>query len=167
MMDAHEPRDVDAVIDDVARAMTSVELSRDLRPAVTSRIARPSWTFGWRSSLAAAGIAAIALAAVVTQWRPTPPRSRPVADLAAPRRPAVAPLSDPLVPDVPVTHRARATVARQTIGGPATAEGTVEITPVAIVPLEPGDTVTGAQAPVDIAPIEVEPVRISQLELVE
>ena len=63
----------------------------------------------------------------------------------------------------------RAVARRQIVAGLSETTDTVEIRPMAIVPLE-HDTTTDADASlqlVEIAPIDVEPLRVSQLELVE
>jgi len=174
----HESRDLDSVIDEVAQAMTRAELRRDLRPAIAERLeARPpSWLSGW--GVAAAGAAAALVMLVAMMMRPgespQPPR---VADSGSPRptvasapaRAGDASASAPTVIAVravrPPTRRA---VGRQTIA-PAT-PGVVEIRPLSVVPLEEEDVEADAQAlsgGLVIVSIDVEPVRISQLELVE
>jgi hypothetical protein len=88
---------------------------------------------------------------------------------SAPARAVDASASAPTVTQArAVGQPARRAVARQTIA-PAT-PGIVEISPLAVVPLKTDDESLGAEAPsqmVVIAPIDVEPVRINQLELVE
>jgi hypothetical protein len=172
-MEPHDPRDLDGVIDDVARAMTATAPAPDLRPALASRIvSRPSSTFAWRAGIATAAAAAVVLAAVVLWPRPVTPPSR-VATVSipaptssgVPEPRAVVAQADAAVPRA--IHRVRAVASRQIASDSADAEGVVEITPLAILPLEEERTSTSARANVEIAPIEVEPVRIDQLELVE
>jgi len=170
-MDPHESRDLDGVIDDVARAMTGAELARDLRPAVASRIASaPSSTLlgqaWWRAGLAAAGVAAVVLVAVV--MRPTPERPRPqtVAGADGVRTAVAAPVADEhQATEIRRTARA---VARQTVDDTPVTEEAVDVSPVAIVPLEEieEDALASPQL-VEIAPIDVELVSIGELELVE
>jgi hypothetical protein len=176
-MDSHESRDLDSVIDDVARAMTSMELARDLRPAVASRVSRPAeWTLvgqpWWRPGLAAAAVAVVVVA-VVMRPAPEPLRPQRVADAG---RPIVAkpvdstgPASAPPSAASQAIRRTARPVARQTIVDTETA-GVVDISPVAIVPLEGDDeedTRLTSSHVVEIAPIDVEPLSISGLELVE
>ena len=174
-MEPHDPRDLDAVIDDVARALTSTGPARDLRHAVASRIAsRPSWPFGWRVGMAAAVAVAVVVLAVVMRPAPGPQGPRPVAEGGAPSvvPAAASALTETAAPVAterrPVVREARVAAARQTIGGATVTDGMVEIRPVAIVPLEDDGAAAESQALVVIEPIDVEPVRISQLgELVE
>jgi len=173
----HESQDLDGVIDEVAQAMTRAELPRDLRPAIAARItSRPSWTPGWR--VAAAGAAAAVVLLVAVMVRPgESPGPTPVADsrrtgsVVAPEPTPAAVNASASAPTVIQTRAAgqvaRRAVSRQTIA-PAT-PGIVEIDSLAVVPLKE-DVETGAPAlssVVAIAPIDVEPVRISQIELVE
>src|SRR6185295_5995551 len=76
--------------------------------------------------------------------------------------PPRADLRDPLPLEVRAVRRApRAAVARQRLGGITTAD-VVEIDPLAIVPLDADEP---SESPmVEITPIDIEPVRISQLE---
>jgi hypothetical protein len=179
-MDSHDVRDPDGVIDEVARAMTSAELGRDLRPAVASRLASPApWTlFGqpwWRAGLATAAVAAAVLAVVVPRPDTEPQRRQPVA-VAGDTRSVPAQRPGPAAVEATsgderqqIASRPRMRpVARQTIDDTDIAE-IVAISPVAIVPLEGDDedTVLTSSHVVEIAPIDVEPVRISGLELVE
>jgi hypothetical protein len=168
-MDSHDVRDPDGVIDEVARAMTSTELTRDLRPAVASRIVSPpSWAFGWR-----AGVAAVVVAAVVL--RPSPEPQRPqttVADTGGARAatppPSVPDAADPRMfaeGQAGAIGRVSIPVARQTVVEASASATVVEIAPLAFVPLE-ADSLEPVEQ-VEIAPIDVEPVRLSQLELVE
>ena len=174
-----ESRDLDGVIDEVARAMTGAALPRDLRPAIATRIAsRSSWAPGWRVATAAAALAVAVVSAIVVSRPGELRQTRPIAQAVTP--PPVAaggePASGAARPDTarvtdvaPRPPRKVARVARQTIA-PAT-PGIVEISPLAVVPLKEDDAATRAQAPpqmVLIAPIDVERVRISELgELVE
>ena len=175
-MDPLDSRDLDGVIDDVARRMTGADVPRDLRSAVASRLASPApWTIGWRTGVAAA-VAALMVTAVVTRPAPEPQRSQTVADAGGARAATPPPAA---VPDAPgsltssaaqaaAIRRASRPVARQTIDD-ADIAGIVDISPVAIVPLEGDDedTVLTSSHVVEIAPIDVEPVRINGLELVE
>jgi len=178
-MDRHEPRDLDGVIDEVARAMTGAELARDLRPAVAARIASaPSWTlFGqawWRAGLAAAGVAAVVLVAVVL--RSTPEPQPPQTVVAGGVRAAGTTVASP-GPPAPTAREGQAaaigrtarTVVRQTIADTPVAAETVDISPVAIVPLEDNEVAAVLAVPqlVEIAPIDVELVSIGELQLVE
>ena len=177
-----ESRDLDGVIDEVAQAMTRADLPGDLRRAVAARLAArqpswsPSWLSGWRVAAAGAAVAVVVLVAVMIQPGESP-RPAHVVDAGA-TRPPVAPAPAPVVdafPPAPIVIQARAAgrparraAGRQTIA-PAT-PGIVEIPPLAVVPLKEGDELSGAETPsqvVVIAPIDVEPVRISQIELVE
>jgi hypothetical protein len=163
----HESRDLDGVIDAVAQAMTREEHPRDLRPAIAARLAarQPSWLSVWRVAAASAAAAVVVLVAMMVQPGESP-RPAHVADSGSPR---------PTVPPVPTAIQARAVgqparrvVARQTIA--AATPGIVEIRPLALVPFKTDDELSGGEAPshlVVIAPIDVEQVRISQLELVE
>ena len=161
----HDTRDLDGVIDEVAQAMTGAELRRDLRPAIAARIAgRPSWTSGWRMGTAVAAIASIVIAVVVMRSEREPRETRPVAEAGLVRTEAPAPRVDsaPTVEQAAAVPRApRGGVGRQRLGGVTTAD-VVEIDPLAIVPLE-ADEASGSQV-VEIAPIDIEPVRVSQLE---
>jgi hypothetical protein len=176
-MDSHESRDLDGVIDEVARAMTSRELARDLRPAVASRVSSPAaWTFvgqpWWRPGLAAA-VAAMVVVAVVMRPAPEPQRPQTVADAgrAIVTRPADSSghESAPAAAESQAIRGTARPVARQTIVDTEIA-GVVDISPVAIVPLEGDDeedTMLTSSHVVEIAPIDVEPLSISGLELVE
>jgi len=173
-----ESQDLDGVIDEVAQAMTRAELPRDLRPAIAGRLAtrQPSWLGGWRVAAAGAAVAVVLLVAVIVRPGESP-RPAHVADSRGTRS-SVAPAPVPAVVDASAPaptviqtraagQLARRAVSRQTIA-PAT-PGIVEIDPLAVVPLKE-DAETGAQAlsrVVVIAPIDVEPVRISQIELIE
>jgi hypothetical protein len=160
----HESRDLDGVIDQVAQAMTRAERPRDLRPAIAARLAarQPSWLSVWRVAAASAAAAGVLLVAMMVRPGESP-RPAHVADSGSP------------VPPVPTVIQARAVgqparrvVARQTIA--AATPGIVEISPLAVVPFKTDDELLGGEAPshmVVIAPIDVEQVRISQLELVE
>jgi hypothetical protein len=174
-MDSHDVRDPDGVIDEVARAMTSTELTRDLRPAVASRIASPSSrAFGWRAGVAAAAVAAVVVAAVVLRPSPESQRPQTVAGAGAERATVATPVDSSgsetalAATESQARRRTGRPVARQTIVDTEIAE-IVDISPVAIVPLEgdDGDTVLTSSHVVEIAPIDVEPVSISGLELVE
>ena len=162
----HDTRDLDGVIDEVAQAMTGAALRRDLRPAIAARIAgRSSWTSGWRMGTAVAAIASIVIALVVMRSEREPRETRPVADAGVVRTETPAPRVDSVPPveqAAAIRQAPRAGVARQRLGDTrATADG-VEITPLAIVPLDQ-DEPSESQM-VEITPIEVEPVRVSQLE---
>lgn len=169
-MEPHDSRDLDGVIDDVARAMTSTELARDLRPAVASRVSSgPSSTFGWRAGLAAAAIAAVVLVAVVLRPAAVPPPSQVASRLpeAAPPE-AVAPVPRAAgareeSPTPPVIRRARAAVRRQVVDEATENQSIVEIEPLADLPLREARATASTQARIDIAPIAVEPVRIREL----
>ena len=172
-MDRQEPRDLDGVIDDVARGMTSTGLTRDLRPAVAARMAgAASWTLGWREACAAAAAAAVVLAVVL--MRPGPEEKRPPvvanagevrATVPAPQRDPAAAVEEQVAATVPTSRR----VARQLVDDTPMVEQVVEIDPLAIVPLEQDDATesTLLSRTVEIAPIDVERVSISQLEQVE
>ena len=179
-MDRHESRDLDGVIDEVARAMTGAELARDLRPAVVARIASaPSWTlFGqawWRAGLAAAGVAAVVLVAVVLRSTPEPqPPQTVVAGGVRAAGTTVASFGGTPAPTAREGHaaaigRTARTVVRQTIADTPVAAETVDISPVAIVPLEDNEVAAVLAVPqlVEIAPIDVELVSIGELQLVE
>ena len=162
----HETRDLDGVINEVAQAMTGAELRRDLRPAIAARIAGgPSWTSGWRMGTAVAAIASIVIAVVVMRSEREPRETRPVAEAGPVKTEAPAPRIDsvPTVEQAAAVPRApRAGVGRQRLGDTrATADG-VAIAPLAIAPLD-ADEPSESQI-VEITPIEVEPVRVSQLE---
>jgi hypothetical protein len=174
----HESRDLDGVIDEVAQAMTRAERPRDLRLAIAERLAArpPSWLSVWRVAAASAAMAVVVL--VVMMMRPgESPQPAHVADsgspppavASAPARAVDASASAPTVTQArAVGQPARRAVPRQTIA--AATPGIVEISPLAVVPLKTDDESLGAGAPshmVVIAPIDVEPVRISQFELVE
>jgi hypothetical protein len=174
-MDQRDSQDLDRVIDEVARAMTSVDVPRDLRPAVAARIASaPPWSFGWRVAAAGAAVAAVVIGAVVLRTGSEPQNPRPVAGggvraaitpppIAAP---AEAPPRAATARDAGAVRQvARAAVRRQTIVGVAAVVETVAIDPVAIVPLD----ADGPSPPqlVQIKPIEFMPVRISEFDRVE
>jgi hypothetical protein len=172
-MDRGEPRDLDGVIDDVARGMTSTGLARDLRPAVAARMAgAKSWTLGWRAAFAAAA-AAVVLAAVL--MRPAPEQKRPPAVASAGEVRAAAPTPQGTQALAAVEEQVAATlprvrpVARQLVVDTPLAEPVVDIDPLAIVPLEEDDAIesTLSSQRVEIAPIDVERVSISELEQVE
>jgi hypothetical protein len=163
----HESRDLDSVIDEVAQAMTRAERPRDLRAAIAERLeARPpSWLSGWRVAAASAAAAVVLLVAVMMRPGESPQPAH-VADSSSPR-PTVAP-APAVIQARAVGQPARRAVARQTIA-PVT-PGIVEIRPLAVVPFKTDDELSGGEAPshmVVIAPIDVEQVRISQIELVE
>jgi hypothetical protein len=163
-MDRQEPRDLDGVIDDVARGMTSTALTRDLRLSVAGRMAGAvSWTLGFR--------AAVVLAAVL--MRPGPEEKRPPAVANAGNVSATPPAAGvqaaAVVEQVAATVPKTRPVARQLVDDTPVVEEVVAIDPLAIAPLEAEDT---AESPllsqrVEIAPIDVERVSISQLEQVE
>ena len=167
----HDTRDLDGVIDEVAQAMTGTALRRDLRPAIAARIAgRSAWTPGWRMGTAVAAIASIVIAVVVMRSEREPAVTSPRAPVATadqtprvePRQPvsATLPPRADLIGPLPLVAP-RASVRRQRLGGVTTAD-VVEIAPLAIVPLDQ-DEPSESQM-VEITPIEVEPVRVSQLE---
>jgi hypothetical protein len=168
-MTPHESRDLDDVIDDVARAMTSCRLERDLRPAIAARREGvPSWWMDWRLAATVALVAFLVGVAVMPRSGGEPP---PTQRAAVPDdQPVVtAPDETRTVPG-PVTAEPRSArqerrVARQTIVRTAGTEDVVIIPPVAIVPLEEDLTPPAQTAPqiVTIAPIDVEPVRIRTL----
>ena len=176
-MDRRDSQDLDRVIDEVARAHDERGLPGDLRPAVAARIASaPTWSFAWRAGVASAAVAVVVLAAVVLRSTPEPQRPRTVAD-AGGERAAVTTVESPGGPTAPAAGQgqvaaggrmARA-VVRQTIDDTPMTEETVDISPVAIVPLEDNEVAAVLAVPqlVQIAPIDVELVSISQLELVE
>ena len=176
-MDRHERRDLDGVIDDVARAMTGTAMARDLRPAVAGRIASgPPWTLGWRVGLAAAGVAAVVLVAVVMRPTPEPRRPQPAAGVDAVRAAVTAAPSGgdqraPLADEgqAEATRRTGRAVTRQTVDDTVVIAETVDISPVAIIPLEEFEEDAAVASPqlVEIAPIDVELVSIGELELVE
>jgi hypothetical protein len=163
----HDTRDLDGVIDEVAQAMTGVELRRDLRPAIAARMAgRPAWTFDWRVATAAAAVASVVLAVVVMRPGREPETAPPAPVARVEQTPRVDPRADltgplPQVEERAVPRARRASVARQRLGNITTAD-VVEIDPLAIVPLDDHEA-SNAQR-VEIVPIDVEPVRISQLE---
>ena len=178
-MDVNDPRDLDSVIDDVARAMTSDAPARDLRPAVAARLATSSsWTFGWRTGFAAAAVAAVVLAAVVMRpgmpdVKSNRPPSSAVADgsgpaTGAPTGQSVEAASTASLAAVARPQPARA-VARQTIDDGPDTDDVVEVTPLAIAPLEDSDAtdITLMSQSVEIAPIDIEPLTIGELEQVE
>jgi hypothetical protein len=178
-MTSHDLRDLDGVIDDVARAMTDARLAHDLRPAVTSRIASPAPRgLGWRTVLAGAAVAAAVLVLVVMRPAPAPQRPQAGGGRVATRvtiGPAVPPAVEPdaIVPEGAADGRTATPrgvarpVARQTIDD-AQVAGVVDISPLEIVPLAAEDEgALTASHVVDIAPIEVEPVAIDELELIE
>lgn len=169
----HESPDLDGVIDEIAQAMTSAELTRDLRPAIAARVAsRTSWTIGWRVATATAALAVIVVTMIVVSRPGEEPRQTPsVAEAVTPPpvveggEPGDAPAVARVEAIEPRKARPVARIARQTIApaGP----GIVEIDPVAIVPLKEDDAASAAQGSsprVDVLPLkDVEPVRISQL----
>jgi hypothetical protein len=172
-MQPQEPRDVDGVIDTVARAMTSARLARDLSPAIAARIAaRPPWPVAWRVAMAGAVMAAVVLVAVVW-WPGEPPAqvARSIASQSAvtvslqqvPARPTT---SEGAVTEIRTSRPPVRAVSRQTIVAATGASGDVDIRPLAIVPVE-ADPLVPLEA-VEITPIDVEPVRIAGVgELVE
>jgi hypothetical protein len=86
---------------------------------------------------------------------------QPAPTALPPRADLIGPL---LRAEVSTVRRARRpSVARQRLGGVTTAD-VVEIDPLAIAPLD-ADEAGGSQM-VEIVPIEVEPVRISELETI-
>ena len=167
-MDPHDSRDLDGVIDGVARAMTATELAHDLRPAVASRIADgPPWTIGWRAGLAAAAIIAVVVAAVVLRPLPSTPIER-VAEVTAPgprtpAAPVVATREEAAAPRV--VREARVAVRRQVVveSAEANAQSIVEVEPLASIPLTEERAAVPTQARIEIAPIDVAPVRIREL----
>jgi hypothetical protein len=171
-MDREGPRDLDGVIDDVARGMTSTRLTRDLRPAVAAGMAAASWTPGWRAGFTAAA-AAVVLAAVL--MRPAPEQNRPPALANAGEVRPAAPTSQGTQASAAVEEPVAATlprirpVARQLVDDTPLAAQVVDIDPLAIVPLEADDAIENVllSQRVEIAPIDVERVRISELEQVE
>jgi hypothetical protein len=125
--------------------------------------------------VASAAVAVVVLAAVVLRSTPEPQRPRTVAD-AGGERAAVTTVESPGGTTAPagqgqvaVGGRMARAVVRQTIDDTPVTEETVDISPVAIVPLEDNEVAAVLAVPqlVQIAPIDVELVSISQLELVE
>lgn len=170
-MERHESQDLDGIIDEVARAMTSVERARDLRPAVASRIASvPSWTMGWRVGMAAAAMAAIAFVAVVVRPVAEPERAPSSATAGGQGSVTAAPHVPQRVESASaesvaaVARPARVVVRQRLVDRPPTEE-VVEIAPLAIGRLE-ADPLAPSQQ-VLITPIDLEPVSIGELELVE
>ena len=133
----------------------------------------PSWTPGRRAACAVAAAVVVVLAAVL--MRPAPEQNRPHAvATAGGMRGAVPRPQDRAVPvggerQVAVTVSRVRRVARQLVDDTPAVEPIVEIDPVAIVPLQDGDARenTLLSQRVEIAPIDVEQVSISQLEQVE
>ena len=170
-MEPHDSRDLDGAIDDVARAMTTSVLARDLRPAIAARVAarRRSWPIGWRVATMGAAMAAVAVAVAVVSRPGFEPQAAPPGAEARGVPPVVAGAPPPSTV-TPRTARPDR-VARQTIDRAAAAAEDVAITRVAIVPLADDGAGLEEMEPtrvVEIAPIDVEPVRISELgELVE
>jgi hypothetical protein len=181
-MERHESRDLDAVIDGVARAMTSGRLERDLRSALAARlVAAPSWAIGWRAVVAVAAMAVLAVTVAVVSRSGGEPRQTRSAARPGDQRAVASGHELPAVPGpvAAVDVRAERTeptgrrasrpairVARQTIVRPTGTGDIVVIRPVTIVPLAGNDpTTTAPRVPqaVTIAPIEVEPVRITEL----
>jgi hypothetical protein len=170
----HDTRDLDGVIDEVAQAMTGAELRRDLRPAIAARIASaPPWSIGWRAGMAATVVAAVVIVAVVVRTGSNPPDSRPVAGGGGVRTstvPRVRPqVETQAVESLTAVARPRPArmVARQTIDAAPATEGVVEIPPLAIEPLDTEPLEAYPLAPsqvVQIVPIDVEPVRIGELD---
>ena len=188
-MDADKPRDVDALIDGVARAMTGGEPSDALRAEVLRQIAvaasaaaaPPPRAITWRPwAVAAAGV--VVVAAVVWQldgWngkrndsaavRQVPDRA--AANVPAPARPAAG--AAPRDAAVTVTAREPASfdqaapravppAARQS-SGPVDEASTVAIAPLAIDPLRPAALVAETGLPLD--DIEIDPIPIRPLAL--
>lgn len=160
----HDTRDLDGVIDEVAQAMTGAELRRDLRPAIAARIAgSPSWALGWRMGTAMAVVSSVVLVVVVMRSGRQPETVPPASVATVEQTPRVEPSQPrPTVVEAPAVPRARrAAPSRQRLGAITTSD-VVAIDPLAIVPLD-ADEASGSQM-VEIVPIEVEPVRISQIE---
>jgi hypothetical protein len=181
-MERHESRDLDAVIDGVARAMTSRRLERDLRSALAARlVAAPPWAIGWRTAVAVAAMAVLAVTMAVVSRSGGEPQPTRSAARPGDQRAVASGQELPAVPGLTTAVDVRAErtepterrasrpairVARQTIVRPTGTEDIVVIRPVSIVPLAGNDATTAApQAPqaVTIAPIDVEPVRITEL----
>ena len=176
-MGPDDSRDLDGVIDSVARAMTSGRLERDLRPVVAARLRRPSWPLGWRVAAASAMSVMVVAVALMSRSGGEPQQTPSIAG-----PPAVATGHEPRrVLSQPATAVARtkstksarglrssrpaARVARQTIVRTSGTEDVVVIAPMAIVPLEGDDvsmTASAASRVVTITPIDVEPVRIRE-----
>jgi len=177
-MDADKPRDVDALIDGVARAMTGGEPSDGLRAAVRRRIDGPvPKTAAWRPWVVAGATAAIVIVAVVWQLndraavRHVPDRS--AADVQAPARPDA--VAAPRAAAVMVSPSQRASadrpapradrqVARQS-QAPAGEPSTVEIAPLAIEPLRPAALVADTDTGRPLADIEIDPIPIRPLAI--
>jgi hypothetical protein len=170
-MEPHDARDIDDVIDDVARAMTSARLERDLRPTLAVRAAAtPPSASGWRLGMAAASLVALVVAvAVMSRPGGEPQQTRRAAGPDA--RPVVTAPDEPRIVRGPATATPQAVrherrVGRQTVLHTTGTEDIVVIRPLAVVPLEGDDVITTAPVArqvVTIAPIDVEPVRISAL----
>jgi len=170
-MDADKPREVDALIDGVARAMTAGEPSDALRAKVLRQIAAaasaaaPSRTIPWRP-WAAAAAAVVVVATVVWQLddravvRQVPDRA--AANVAAPPDAAVTMTARPPASLDQAAARAVRQVARQS-PGPVDEARTVAIAPLAIDPLRPSPLVAETGRPLD--DIEIDPIPIRPLAL--
>jgi hypothetical protein len=176
-MAMNERRDLDVVIDEVARAMTSAAPPASLRQAVARRVESPvRWTPGGRTWTAAAAVAVLALMAVVPRLghEGDGPSARVTRDEPEPPQAARAETTSPAIRAAPATERRVARRAEriglQTTGPVVTGE-TVVIDPLAIAALATDSVVVEAMpAPMDVSiePIAIAPMRVRELgELVE
>jgi len=158
MLDRHHD-EIDALIDDTARAMTAGTPPASLRAAIRRRIERPARTlWSWQAGLVAASVVLVAFiggrAWLTVTGEPEPGRTT-VEEVVATAAPVVeAPVARPPEPT-------RATARRMAREAPLVAPALIEIEPVVLESVEPMvlavETIP-APMPLDIRPIVVEPL---------
>ena len=163
-MAGNDRADLDGVIDDVARAMTSATPSMGLRGAVRERVAAPAHVaVAW--AVAAVTVVA-ALAATATLWWPStvaPELRRASATFEPSSAPSIADSSDsqPSTPvsDIPVSRRRAARLLTQ-VEGPSV-PSTIEVEQLAIEPLVTAPL--QVQALSAMSGIEIDPITVAPL----
>jgi hypothetical protein len=162
MLDRDQHDDIDALIDDTARAMTAGTPPPSLRAAIRQRIDRPSRVF-WRTPMWQTGMAAASIVIVAfiggRAWLPVtvePELGRTTVEevIATGAPPVEAPVARPPAP----TRAIARSVARE---APLEAPMPIEIEPLVLQSVDPMvlavKTIT-APMPLNVMPIVVEPL---------
>lgn len=165
---------IDAAIDDAARAMTATPPPEALRRAVLERVETPAGRGSWAWPRLGAAIAAVVLVMAVVQWMSHPAPVMPVTG-----GPAVAPANaasrDPVAPAgasppgvsptvTPATVARRGPVVLRRTASGVVPPSTIDVTPVAIVPLGTEAAVVVEPVPVPAA-IDITPIAVSPLSI--
>jgi hypothetical protein len=172
-----EEQGVDALVNDVARAMTDGTPSEALRANVVRRIGGPvPRTYSWRPLVAAAAAVAVVAVSALWQWSgrtdvPDSPDRVAIDPAPPPSARDAAPAAGLTVSAVvgvqePAASRSPLRVGRQT-PGLASEPGALDIAPLTIDPVGPAEIEVAAAAgpaDVDIAPIAIRPLAIGRLD---